>query len=213
METPQYLRKHLFSIRPTLRYVGILPPLRTPHHPLDSRIKNLTLGEYRDGVVVESSNRGSLIDIGVEKNAYSKKKFLPIGKRVTLKIVDLSQKTPYVSPIDSKVIDTYWGYSVSVSKLTLKNLLKKYDLKIATSKYGEFYTKSYHKLKDCWKKAENVLIVFGSSEKGLHKIMKNEGVELQSITNFIINTVPNQGTETIRTEEALWATLAVLNEI
>jgi predicted SPOUT superfamily RNA methylase MTH1 len=43
--------------------------------------------------------------------------------------------------------------------------------------------------------------------------MKNQGVELQRMTNFIINTIPNQGTETIRTEEALWATLSVLNEI
>jgi predicted SPOUT superfamily RNA methylase MTH1 len=148
METPQYLRKHLFSIKPTLRYVGILPPLRTPHHPLDSRKKNLNLGEYRDGVVVKSNNRGSYIEIGVEKHAYSKKKFLPIGKRVTLKIVDLSQKTPHVLPIDSKVIDTYWGYHVSVLKLTLKNIFKRFDLKIATSKYGEFFTHSYNKLKN-----------------------------------------------------------------
>ncbi|MCX8171858.1 MAG: RNA methyltransferase, partial [Candidatus Bathyarchaeota archaeon] len=32
LETPQYIRKKLFGIMPELRYVGILPPLRTPHH-------------------------------------------------------------------------------------------------------------------------------------------------------------------------------------
>ena len=31
METPQYLRKRLFKIKPELKYAGILPPLRTPH--------------------------------------------------------------------------------------------------------------------------------------------------------------------------------------
>lgn len=30
METPQYLRKHLIRVNPDLRFVGILPPLRTP---------------------------------------------------------------------------------------------------------------------------------------------------------------------------------------
>src|SRR5512136_2341947 len=29
METPQYLRKKLFKLDPSLEYVGILPPLRT----------------------------------------------------------------------------------------------------------------------------------------------------------------------------------------
>ena len=41
METPQYLRKRLFKLKPELRYAGILPPLRTPHHPLNRRIKKL----------------------------------------------------------------------------------------------------------------------------------------------------------------------------
>ena len=33
-ETPQYLRKQLFPLRDELKYVGVIPPLRTPHHPL-----------------------------------------------------------------------------------------------------------------------------------------------------------------------------------
>ena len=45
METPQYLRKHLFKIKPELRFAGILPPLRTPHHPLGKLVKDLKIGE------------------------------------------------------------------------------------------------------------------------------------------------------------------------
>ena len=47
METPQYLRKRLFKIRPELRYAGVLPPLRTPHHPTPNRVKDLVDGEHR----------------------------------------------------------------------------------------------------------------------------------------------------------------------
>ncbi|RLI34567.1 hypothetical protein DRO55_06340, partial [Candidatus Bathyarchaeota archaeon] len=51
METPQYLRRRLFKIKPELRYAGILPPLRTPHHPLTDKVKKLKVGEFREGVV------------------------------------------------------------------------------------------------------------------------------------------------------------------
>ena len=70
METPQYLRKRIFKIKPELRYVGVLPPLRTPHHPLSNRVKNLEVGEYREGAVVSSVKEGSLLDIGVEYDLY-----------------------------------------------------------------------------------------------------------------------------------------------
>jgi predicted SPOUT superfamily RNA methylase MTH1 len=36
-------------------------------------------------------------------------------------------------------------------------------------------------------------------------------LDLKSIVDFVVNTIPSQGTETIRTEEALIASLAVLN--
>ncbi|MEM3536199.1 MAG: putative RNA uridine N3 methyltransferase, partial [Candidatus Bathyarchaeia archaeon] len=41
LETPQYLRKRLFRLRPELRFAGVLAPLRTPHHPLKSRVADL----------------------------------------------------------------------------------------------------------------------------------------------------------------------------
>jgi hypothetical protein len=45
----------------------------------------------------------------------------------------------------------------------------------------------------------------------LYEIAKNEGLKLDNIVDFVINTIPMQGTETVRTEEALIASLAVLN--
>lgn len=69
METPQYLRKRLFKIKPELRYAGVLPPLRTPHHPLQNRMKDLEDGEYREGAVVSHTKDGNLVDVGVERHA------------------------------------------------------------------------------------------------------------------------------------------------
>ena len=52
LETPQYLRKRLFKIEPSLQFAGILPPLRTPHHPLSGKTRDLKVGEYREGLVL-----------------------------------------------------------------------------------------------------------------------------------------------------------------
>src|SRR4030042_5149467 len=66
METPQYLQKRLFKLEPRLQFAGILPPLRTPHHPVSGKTKGLKAGEYREGLVLSQNKEGLLVDIGVE---------------------------------------------------------------------------------------------------------------------------------------------------
>jgi predicted SPOUT superfamily RNA methylase MTH1 len=41
--------------------------------------------------------------------------------------------------------------------------------------------------------------------------VRDEGANLNDLVDFVVNTVPMQGTETVRTEEALLASLAILN--
>jgi predicted SPOUT superfamily RNA methylase MTH1 len=64
-----------------------------------------------------------------------------------------------------------------------------------------------------WKKAKNILVGFGAPSKGLYDIASDEKMSLAKISDYIINTIPKQGTETVRTEEAIYATLAILNMI
>ena len=47
METPQYLRKNIYKMKPELQYAGVLPPLRTPHHPTESKLEEIKIGEFR----------------------------------------------------------------------------------------------------------------------------------------------------------------------
>src|SRR3989337_297573 len=81
METPQYLRKRLFKIEPRLQYAGILPPLRTPHHPVNRRAKDLQAGEYVEGLVLSSVKEGLLVDVGVESPALLRDKHHAVGER------------------------------------------------------------------------------------------------------------------------------------
>ena len=210
METPQYLRKRIFKLRQELRYVGVLPPLRTPHHPTTSLSKELKIGEHREGIVISPTKEGSRVYIGVEKPALIKGVKLPSGKRITVKIRSLDKR------IEAELADTckikeYWGYKVTVSREPLGNILKKWDLVVATSRYGASFARVKDKLALKWMKARSRIIVFGSPTAGLYEILGREGLNLDEIADFVINTIPMQGVETVRTEEAVYASLAVLN--
>ncbi|MBX5321734.1 MAG: putative RNA uridine N3 methyltransferase [Candidatus Bathyarchaeia archaeon] len=212
METPQYLRKRLFKLKPQLRYAGILPPLRTPHHTLGKRVVDLTFGEYRDGVTLAKTRMGTLVDIGVEKPALIQQKHLRLGKRVTVKITNIGEQV--VAELKkSQEIPYYWGYKVTVWKNTFGRLAKsgRFALKIATSKHGAAFNDVKEKIAEKWKNSQTVLVIFGAPTQGLYEIAKKEGLKLAEVVDFVVNTVPGQCTETVRTEEALIATLAVFN--
>ena len=212
METPQYLRKQIFKLRPELRYVGVLPPLRTPHHPLVNRIKDLVVGEYREGVVVSSVKEQFLVDIGVERPVLIPKNQLPINTRITVKITELG-KRPKAVIASREEIHRYWGYRITVSKQSLDKFLKKrhFDLVIATSRRGLYITELMDELGKRLKNAHTILLAFGAPTQGLDEIMSQENLNLDEVADFIINTIPEQGTETVRTEEALYSSLAILN--
>jgi predicted SPOUT superfamily RNA methylase MTH1 len=214
METPQYLRKRLFKIKPELRYAGILPPLRTPHHPLEKRVRKLKKGAHREGVVVAVNEQGSLVDIGVEHPFLIHDQKLPINRRVTVKITN-SGKHPKITLADRRDIEAYWGYSVTPSRSSIGKIIKSrnYSLVIATSKMGIPLREVENELNDRWKKADNILVVFGSPSHGLQEIVAKDNLRLDQIADYTVNTIPNQGTETVRTEEAIYASLALLNMI
>jgi hypothetical protein len=214
METPQYLRKRLFKIKPELRYAGILPPLRTPHHPLPNRIKDLAVGERREGVILSLTEAGSLVDIGVERPMLIPNAELPLNTRVTVRVTKLG-KHPRASLVNRDDIETYWGYRVTVSDVPFGQLVKNqpFDLVIATSRYGTPFAEVADELARRWKKSHKILVAFGAPTQGLHEIAAHENLKLDEVAHFTVNTIPNQGTETVRTEEASYASLALLNLI
>lgn len=214
METPQYLRKHLFKIKPELRFAGILPPLRTPHHPLGKLVKDLKIGEYREGVITSITNSGSIVDIGVERPGLLYGQKMSINSRVTIKVEKIG-KLLRISLANPNEIDYYWGYNVISSKASFGRIVKSgaYDFIIATSKNAPTFASVIDNLAERWEKSKRILVAFGAPSQGLQEILAQEKLNLNNIADFAINTIPFQGTETVRTEEALYASLALLNSL
>lgn len=212
IETPQYLRKNLFRIEPDLQYAGILPPLRTPHHPLSGKTKHLKSGEYREGLVVADAKDGLVVDIGVQQPALLRQKQYRIGERLTVQIVNVGDHVE-VQPMSRDLVPLYWGYRVQVEKRSVVQVLVDpvFDLKIVTARVGDNFTDVANKIEHRWMSSHHVLVAFGAPSRGLHEIVADEASRLTDLAHFVVNTIPNQGTVTVRTEEALLATLSVFN--
>jgi methyltransferase len=212
LETPQYLRKRLFKIEPDLQFAGILPPLRTPHHPLSGKLRDLKVGEYREGIVLSQAKEGLLVDIGVEQPVVLRETQHVVGERLTLQVVNVGSRVD-VQAVNREDVPSYWGFRVLVEKRSFVQLAKDrdFDLTIATAKQGAKITAVAGQIDKKWGSSKHVLIAFGPPSRGLHDIAKAEGARLEDLFDFVVNTIPEQGTATVRTEEALLATLAILN--
>jgi hypothetical protein len=175
-------------------------------------MKNLKIGEYREGVTLSKTREGTLVDIGVEHPALVVNTQLAANKRVTVKVAKTGEHAR-AELADRGEIPVYWGYIVTVQKHSFGSLVKTrgFDLTIATSKYGSPFADVVEQIAARWKKAKSILVAFGAPTRGLGEIVEEEGLRLNEVVDFVVNTIPMQGTETVRTEEALIASLAILN--
>lgn len=211
METPQYLRAKLFPIREDLRYAGLLPPLRTPHHPTVAKADEIVDGEFREGLIVSHEGSSSLVDVGLDKLVKIPSR-VKTGLRVTVKV--FKKNGELIGELASREdIPVYWGYKVLNINRPLGGILKIYKdaFKLATSKYGVSITEVYGELKARLTESKNTLVLFGSPKEGLAEIIFREGLNLKDCVDLTVNFIPHQGCVTVRTEEALYATLAILN--
>ncbi|HZY94858.1 MAG TPA: putative RNA uridine N3 methyltransferase [Candidatus Bathyarchaeia archaeon] len=206
-ETPQYLRKLLFKRSPEYEFAGTLPPLRTPNHPNRSPAE---AGEVRDAVVLQSGEESQVdAGFGVPVTVAARlRKF----DRVTIRLTRVSPRLA-AELVKPRKLAIYWGFRVSRRNVKLSELVKsrREELTISTSREG---TDIRHVLKDLtlrWNSASSSILLFGSPREGIPEILARDKTEVSQIADFNLNTVPEQGVETVRTEEAVLATLSALN--
>jgi len=207
-ETPQYLRKRLFPRERALRYVGILPPLRTAHHPTSSKVSTLKVGEFRVGLVVDEvgSDNGAWVDIGVECPLPLKTaRRYEVGQRLNVRVFSL--KPLAAEPVDRSEIPHYWGYETEVIPNLEEHVRSSDRLVVATSRQGTPATPDLLRQTVRQGQKHGLEVVFGSPARGVDAFLSSETME----GCCVINTIPHQGTETVRLEEAIFATLSQVN--
>lgn len=213
IETPQYLRKRLFGLNSSLKFAGILPPLQIPSHDVPRLIRYCKQGDLRDGVVVAQHGETLAVDVGLERTLECRGEF-PVGTRISVRLASV-ERSLVGEIVDPTKISIYWGYRVRQSKFSLGTLLKKekFDLSIGTSRYGTNVLNVWSKISSSIRNVESVLVAFGSPRLGLTEILSQEGKTPGDTFDFFINTVPAQNVATVRTEEAILISLALLNSM
>lgn len=207
-ETPQYLRKRLFPRERALRYVGILPPLRTPHHPTSSKVSTLKVGEFRVGLVVDEvgSDDGAWVEIGVERPLPLKTaRRLRAGQRLNVRVFSL--KPLAAEPVDRSEIPHYWGYETEVIPNLEEHVRSTERQVVVTSRMGRPATPDLIRRMVLEGRGRGLEVIFGSPARGVDAFLSSETME----GCCVINTIPHQGTETVRLEEAILATLSQVN--
>ena len=204
LETPQFLRRRLFPKMNDLKFAGVLQPLKIPSHVTPVNSKKINPKDIREGIVISVKGK-KFVDVGINQ-------LIPffgktaIGKRVTVQFKEGYPKLS-VKEVDKSEVQTYWGYSVK-ERANLFSILAEWKGNIIiTSRKGKTATKE--QVSKYIKSDQPTLVVFGSPEKGIHEILGGKMKNVQNAKS--LNFFPNQATETIRLEEALLGTLAIIN--
>ena len=225
LECPPYLRKALFPRHPDLQHAGMLPSLDMPHH-----LKAGERCEFREGVTKDvkpgaEPTKGTLAETGLEEAVYLDST-VPQNSRVTVRM-ESGPRSPGVHEAVAPSVPKeekgwYWGYNVRMAE-SLSSVLTEcpfeggYDLTFGTSERG----KPISELADGANMPtfRHMMLVFGGVA-GLEKAVKAD-VELiklglegpESLFDYWVNLVPNQGSRTVRTEEAIWLGLMATRDV
>ena len=190
-------------MHPSLRLVGIMPPLDMAHH-----LRKTDDSPYREGVVQSVTEDGVLsVDIGLDEVALVKGS-AAANTRVT---VDLqTQPHTLVSPsVPRAKLGLPWGYSVRVASSIATAVIpseaahQPYDLLIGLSERG----KPINDLPAQFDNFSRALIVLGGLS-GLELSIEHEydtlalkAEDAGDLFDQWVNICPDQGSRTIRTEE------------
>ena len=206
LETPQYLRKKIYPISEELKFAGLLPPLRIPSHLVSADISKVKVGDVREGIVVKQGGR-FFTDIGLSRLAIISDN-IP-NKRIIVQISSIDDEIS-AKAIDRNDAPDYWGYRVETFPSMAKMFQQiKPDFSVLTSRKGSSIHDKWDFTAEKIRLANIVLVVFGSPKRGLPEMLAQERLQVQN--SVLLNTIPKQTVETVRAEEAIFATLAVLN--
>jgi len=220
--TPPYLRKEVWDRRDELEYAGVLPPLRVRSRTGSGSEGS---GSSRQGIVTEVGADGRVrVNCGLQHPVS-----LPVpsemevpgeGERVAVRV---SSREPVRAKLTGGLPP---GFRVDAADLDVSLARDDAGLAIAASRHGEELgvgrlgqlveeIRSADE-RDTSRDAPAMTVAFGAPERGLPEIL---GVDPEAVAgetgetgrfDLWLNTVPNQGSEVVRTEEAVLATLACL---
>ncbi len=209
---PPYLRKKLIPLDPDLKFMGLVPPLRLNIFDVS---KEPSLNEYRLAYVLDRNEDYVIVDAGLDENikVFCREECPQENEIILIKITSINPPLGQYSKSFEKIVYKGPRYTRLDNLVELTTKYKDTLYIIATSKYGETVSLNMlSKLAKSFMRKNGVLLLFGGPRYGLFDIAKSYySVDLYELVDIVLNVIPMQGTKTVRTEEALYAALSLLN--
>lgn len=201
---PPYLRIKVQSFDKYLKFAGLLPPLSLYTHNPENR--PVDIGDIRFGLVL---NEFGVVDIGWTRPCrlvnYDR---IKRGDIILVEVVSIDPLTCHIV----RNSHIYSGYSVSniTNEDDLLRFINRHDMIVNTSKDG-IPIHSIFSDREAIRKVSNarsICLLFGNPRKDFNELAR----ALPRI-DMTLNFIPYQGTLTVRTPEAIIASLAILNAL
>lgn len=220
LETPQYLRKTMFPMHNDLKNVGLTAPTDMPHH-----VRAEEWCKFREGVVLKrptkEGSKVSWVNVGLSKDVAIDTAIQP-GVRVTVELDEATKDfkimrgtaVPPTAPRNKEGL--YWGYQVrlasNLAAVWSESPFGGYDFSLGTSQHGTNIIEDRE-----WRLPDfkHGLIVFGGLG-GMEEVVENDESlqiapsEVANLFDSYVNICPDQGSRTIRTEEAVLIAMSSL---
>jgi len=227
--TPPYLRKAVWDRRDELEYAGVLPPLRVRSRTGSGSDES---GSLRQGIVTEVGADGRVrVNCGLQHPVS-----LPVPSAMDVRERErVAVRVSSRRPVRAKLVDEPLpGFDVDATDRDEALARTDAGLTIAASRYGEELTvteldRLLGRVRGEDGESDDgtvgapeeddadgdLTVTFGAPERGLPTIWDVDpparGATGDDRFDLWLNTVPDQGSEVVRTEEALFATLAPLH--
>ncbi len=200
--TPPYLRKFAFPMSNDLKYVGLLPPINIPSHIVE-REDNLRFGM----VIIRGKEKyvetgiGKMVRLIGYKNARN-------GEIIPIRIVNIGSNIAAVrhdfKGYSGANVERILDFDSYISSVDYSN-----SIVLFTSREGEPLSKAWKALAQMMQENANVSILFGSPKRGFEDMLDQSYRK----KGLWINVVEGQAVRTVRTEEAVFISLGLVNFI
>lgn len=211
LDTPQYLRKSLYPKMGMLQFTGMLPPIQAPHHKRFRKASEIQSGEIRVGLLVRSGGSW-MVDVGLDRT-------IPFegGNKISRKAnfkLSIKKGRLVAEEIPERAGDNeYWGYRV-ISVHNLSEISMKFPDAgfLIASRRGKSISQFIPTIAKNFKHTSEVVLTFGSPRNDVWEMVG--GIDKNLVNSLsAVNMFPFQGTRSVRLEEALLGSLAILNSI
>ncbi|MEM3656006.1 MAG: putative RNA uridine N3 methyltransferase [Thermoprotei archaeon] len=195
---PPYLKAEV-GLKPHLRYVGLAPPIKTPLHTVSKHPREALTEPVREAMVIRVEREGVLLKAGFTFRTIAPNRGrFKTGDHVHVRVTGLRNDTVFVEPVNSEYLDKIY-------------LEPKIEF-VGVGDVGKRLPAGFFKVELTRRGEPPLNLVNNPPDRDVIFFVGNQRMDPEDFLDVrfdsMIRLLPEQGVETVRSEEALLIALS-----